>query len=61
MALNRNVLDVVAGMDTGRIVGLLTSRQLLDTEAGDAILGHMAGNHPGEYEAVMAALGRAEV
>lgn len=61
MALNSDVLNVVAGLDTERVVKLLTSRQLLDTDAGNAVLGHLAGVHPERYQAVMTALGRDEL
>jgi hypothetical protein len=59
--LTPQVLDTFVTMDTGDVVRVLRDHQLLDTDAGDAVLGYMAGNHPTRYLALLSALDRAEV
>ncbi len=56
--LQSDTLAVFARLDTSRQVSILTQSQTLDTPEGDAVLGHLAGNHPDEYRALVIALAR---
>ena len=56
--LTPKVADVFAREDTERQVSILKGSQLLDTEVGDALMGHLAGSHPERYSALIVALAR---
>ena len=56
--LQSDTLAVFASLNTSRQVNILTQSQTLDTPEGDAVLGHLAGNHPDEYRALVIALAR---
>lgn len=58
--LTPKVVDAFALEDTQRQVSILHGTQLLDTPAGDEILGHLAGSHPERYRALIVALARRE-
>lgn len=58
--LTTAILENLAQRDTAEVVDILRSRQLVDTDAGDAVLGYLAGNHPDRYRAVIVALARGE-
>lgn len=57
MALNKDHLSAFARLDTRKQVAAL-KRCGIDTEAADAVLGHLAGNHPERYGALRTALDR---
>lgn len=54
-------LDAFALLDTTRQHEILVKHQVLDTPAGDRVLGHLAGAHPERYTALIASLARGDV
>ena len=59
--MSPEALHSFAAMDTGKQVTILYQSSALETEAGDTLLGHLAGNYPERYSALMDALGREEI
>ncbi len=59
--LKHDVIDLLAFRDTSELVDILRSNQLIDTDAGDALMGHFAGHYPDQYAALVVALARGEV
>lgn len=56
MALTESVLTTFARLSTRRQVDAI-KRAGIETEAADVVLGHLAGNHPDRYRALLVALG----
>jgi hypothetical protein len=56
--LSADTLAAFAALDTARQVAVLVNHQVLDTPAGDAVMGHLAGNHPARFTALLDALHR---
>lgn len=56
--LTPDTLATFASLDTSRQASILADHQLLDTDAGDAVMGHLAGVHPERYDALVVALAR---
>lgn len=54
--LTANVLETFGTLDTSRQVAILRDHQLIDTPPGDAVMGHLAGNSPERYRALVTAL-----
>lgn len=56
MALTESVLTTFARMSTRRQADAIR-RAGVDTEVTDVVLGHLAGNYPDRYRALLVALG----